>query len=151
VRSALLALLLFGCAHVDLEAQRRSLLDADAKFAADVAARGVEAWAEVFAEDGAMFIPNAPLIRGRQQIRELMADLGDPRKAPPALQIRWKPLGAQVSADGTLGWTWGNAVSISARGERQNKYLTVWRWQQGAWKVQADQGSPGFADPASPP
>jgi len=146
------ALSLLACARLDPEAARRSLLQADLDFARDVAARGTAAWAETFAEDGAMLVANTPLVRGREKIRELMADLGDPRTAKPDLQIRWRPLGAQVSDDGTLGWTYGNSVSISARGEHQGKYLTVWRRQaDGTWKVQADQGSPGWADPASPP
>jgi hypothetical protein len=89
-----------ACAHLDAEAARKSLLQADADFARDVAARGTEAWVEAFAEDGAMLIANAPLIRGREKIRELMAELGDPHKGKPELLIRWRPLGAQVSNDG---------------------------------------------------
>jgi ketosteroid isomerase-like protein len=152
MRAILMAAASLACAHVDAEAARRSLLQADADFARDVSARGTAAWAEAFAEDGAMLIANTPLVRGREKIRELMADLGDPGKAKPELQIRWRPLGAQVSDDGTLGWTYGNSVSISARGEHQGKYLTIWRKQaDGSWKVQADQGSPGWADPAVAP
>jgi ketosteroid isomerase-like protein len=141
-----------ACAHLDAEAARKSLLQADVDFARDVAARGTEAWVDAFAEDGAMLIANAPLIRGRQKIRELMAELGDPRKGKPELLMRWRPLGAQVSNDGTLGWTYGNSVSVTAQGERQGKYLTVWRKQaDGSWKVQADQGSPGWANAAVAP
>ncbi len=152
MRAILIAAAAFACAHVNPEAARKSLLQADADFARDVAERGTAAWAEAFAEDGAMVIANTPLVRGREKIRELMAELGDPRKAKPELLIRWRPLGAQVSDDGTLGWTYGNSVSISSRGEHQGKYVTIWRKQaDGAWKVQADQGSPGWADPASPP
>jgi len=144
----LVVLALTACAHVDLEAARKSLIRADADFNADVAARGVDAWVEVFAEDGAMLVPNQPLIRGHAKIRETMADLGDPRKAAPALKLRWKPLAAQVSDDGTLGWTYGNAVISSARGENKTKYVTVWRKQaDGSWKVAADLGVPGWADP----
>ncbi len=144
----LVLLALTACAHVDPETARRSVIKADADFASDVAARGVDAWAEAFAEDGAMFIANAPAVRGREKIRELMADLGDPRKAPPPLKIRWKPLGGEVSADGTLAWTDGNSVSISARGENKGKYVTIWRKQpDGSWKVAIDQGTPGWADP----
>jgi ketosteroid isomerase-like protein len=144
----LLLLAVTACAHVDPEAMRRSLLKADSDFAADVAARGTDGWADAFAEDGEMFISNQPVVRGREKIRALMSDLGDPRKAPPALQIKWKPLGADVSADGTLGWTYGNAVSISARGENKLKYVTVWRKQaDGSWKVAVDQGTLGWADP----
>ena len=145
---SLLVLALVGCAHVDLDAARKSLLKADSDFAADVAARGTDAWVEIFAEDGAMMVPNRSIVRGRAQIREIMSDLGDPRKAPPELTLRWKPLGAQISDDGTLGWTYGNAVIKSPRGENKTKYVTVWRKQaDGTWKVAVDLGVAGWADP----
>jgi ketosteroid isomerase-like protein len=141
-----------GCAHVDAEAARRSLLQADADFDRAVAERGVEAWVEAFAEDAAMFPRNQPLVRGHEKIRAEMAALGDPRKAPPDLKVRWKPLGAQVSADGTLGWTWGNAHLVSTQGEQRAKYVTVWRRApNGAWKVVADIGTAGDAEPGAGP
>ena len=149
---ALVLASLCACAHLDPEAARRSLLDADARFAQEVSERGVEAWVEAFGDEGVMLADSSPLIRGREQIRSTMSALGDPRKAPPELRLRWRPLGAQVSADGTLGWTYGNSLSVSPRGERKGKYLTVWRRDQdGSWKVAADQGTPGWADPAAPP
>ena len=149
---ALVLVALCACAHLDPEVARRSLLDADTKFAQDVAARGVEAWVEAFGDEGLMFTSNIPLIRGREQIRASMAALGDPRKAPPELRLIWRPLGGQVSGDGTLGWTYGNALAVSPRGESKANYLTIWRRAvDGTWKVAADQGSPGWADLSSPP
>ena len=149
----ILAALLSACAHFDAEAGRASLLKADADFARDVAARGADAWVEAFADDGAMMVNNRPVVRGHEKIREIMGDLGDPRKAPSSLQIRWRPLGAQVSADGTMGWTYGNSVIVSPGSpEHQGKYVTVWRKQaDGSWKVAVDLGVNGWADPASPP
>src|SRR4051812_48613970 len=133
---ALVLLALTACAHVDREAARKSLIKADSDFAADVAARGVDAWVDVFAEDGAMMVREQPIVRGHAKIREIMNDLGDPRKSPPELTLRWKPLGAHVSDDATLGWTYGNAVIKSPRGEAKSQYVTVWRKQaDGSWKV----------------
>jgi ketosteroid isomerase-like protein len=149
---ALLLAAAAACAHLDPEAARRSLLAADTRFAQDVAERGVDAWVDAFGDEGVMLPGGGALVRGRQQIRTVMAALGDPRTGAPELRLRWRPLGAQVSGDGTLGWTWGNALAFSPRGESKSKYLTVWRRAaDGAWKVAADQGSPGWADPASPP
>lgn len=149
---ALVLALACACAHLDPEAARRSLLEADQRFAQDVGERGVEAWVEAFGDEGMMLASDSPLIRGRETVRSAMAALGDPRRAPPDLRLRWRPLGAQVSDDGTLGWTYGNALSISRRGESKAKYLTVWRRaRDGNWKVAADQGTPGWADPSLPP
>jgi ketosteroid isomerase-like protein len=147
MRWTCVALLAVACAHVDSEASRASLLQADADFNANVAARGVDAWVETFADDGVMFVGGEPIIRGRKEIHDAMKDLG----APGGLSIRWKPLGAQVSSDGSLGWTWGNAIVRSSRGESKVKYVTVWSNRDGRWKAVADIGNAGFADPAVTP
>jgi ketosteroid isomerase-like protein len=153
MRRPLYALILAaGCAHVDAEAARCSLLESDADFDRAVAERGVEAWVEAFAEDGAMLPGGASILRGHEKIRAAMAQLGDPRKGPPELKLRWKPLGAQVSADGTLGWTYGNAVAVTKAGEQRVKYVTVWRrGSDGSWKVVADIGAAGDAEPGAGP
>lgn len=129
-----------ACAH---GGSRESLLKADADWDAAVAERGVEAWAAQFADDGAMFVGGAPRIADRERIAVEMADLGDPRKAPGGLSLRWRPLGAEVSADGTLGFTWGSGVTRTAAGEKRVKYVTVWRRVGDRWKVVADMGAAG--------
>lgn len=144
----LLALVLApGCAHLVPRATlEQQLLDADAAFARDVAARGLEAWVEAFAPDGAMLGAGGPRVVGHVAIREEMAALGDPRKAPPALRLEWWPKAARVSDDGTLGYTIGNAVVHGAAGDRKTKYLTVWRRQpDGVWKAEVDIGNAGWA------
>jgi ketosteroid isomerase-like protein len=150
-----LALLAAACAHVpaapDAEALRKSLLQADLDFAHEVALRGTEAWVAAFAPDGAMFVDGDGAVRGSERIRAAMAALGDPRHAPGKVQLRWTPLGAEVSRDGTLGWTYGNAVVISATSQEKLKYVTVWRREAGAWKVVADMGNSGLADPGIAP
>jgi len=122
-----------GCAH----AGRESLMQADADWARAVAERGTEAWVEGFADDGAMYPAGAPRIVGHDKIGAAMADLGS------KLQLRWRPLGAEASADGTFGYTWGSAEIITASGERKTKYVTVWRRVGDQWKVVADMGAPG--------
>ena len=84
-----------ACAHVraDREAEKRALIQADSDFDRDVAARGVEAWVAVFAPEGRMFPANQTAIHGASAIRELMANLGDPRVKPPELRLRWIRLG----------------------------------------------------------
>jgi ketosteroid isomerase-like protein len=150
-----IATLLAACAHApaapDADALRKSLLQADLDFAQDVALRGTEAWVAVFAPDGAMFVDGDGVVRGHERIRAAMAALGDPRRAPGKVQLRWTPLGAEVSRDGTLGWTYGNAIVISATSQEKLKYVTVWRREGHAWKVVADLGNSGLADPGVQP
>jgi ketosteroid isomerase-like protein len=139
MRFLLTALLAIGCAHASGDVA--SLMKADRDFNDDVAKRGLDAWVEAFADDGAMFVNGAPIIRGHAEIREAMDELRDGR-----LTIRWKPLGAQVSRDGTLGYTWGNGVIHSSRGDSKVKYVTVWREVDAMWKAAVDIGNNGFAD-----
>ena len=138
-----------GCAHVQTSAGNpQQLLDADSAFAKDVAQRGVEAWVEAFAPDGAMMPAGGPRIVGHAAIRTAMAQLGDPRKASPALRIEWWPKLADLSADGTLGYTVGNAVIHGPDGDLKTKYVTIWRRRSdGSWKVALDMGTTGWAVP----
>lgn len=89
-----------------------------------------------------------PRIVGHDAIRTMMARLGDPRKESPALRIEWWPKLADVSPDGTFGYTVGNAVVHSPNGEEKTKYVTIWRSQpDGSWKVPLDMGTAGWAVP----
>lgn len=61
--------------------------------------------------------------------------------------IRWKPLSAEASHDGTLGYTFGEAeiASDDESGIRQkstDRYPTVWRkWADGSWRTVTDLGN----------
>jgi ketosteroid isomerase-like protein len=134
-----------ACAHrVDVVHERQALLDADAQFARDSAARGVEAWTSWFAENGTMYPPTIAPIEGRQAIREAMDDLYDPRTGKGDFRLEWAPIRAEVSESGELGWTTGTSRAIRAQGERRGRYITIWRKQSdGSWKVSADLGNQG--------
>ena len=130
---------LAACAHAS--GGERELLRADATFAGDVAARGVDAWVAAFAADGVMLPAGGPMLKGAPALREAMAELGT------GLKLRWAPLLARVSDDGTLGYTIGSYTAESARGVSKGKYLTVWRRTPDGWRIVADIGNPGEAVP----
>jgi ketosteroid isomerase-like protein len=139
-----------ACAHVvpmDADSARRSLLQADIDFAHDVELRGTDAWVDAFASDGAMLVDGGGMIRGHDELRKAMSALGDPRHAPGKVQIKWTPLGAEVSKDGTLGWTYGNALVVSAKSKEKLKYVTIWRREGEVWKAVADIGNAGDVSP----
>jgi hypothetical protein len=149
-RFALLLCASAACAHVgplDAESTRRSLLQADLDFAHDVEVRGTDAWVDAFTSDGAMLVDGGGMIRGHEELRKAMAALGDPRHAPGKVQIKWTPLGAEVSKDGTLGWTYGNALVVSAKAKEKVKYVTIWRREGEVWKAVADIGNSGDVSP----
>ena len=145
---------LAGCAtarRVDLEAERRALMDADRAFSDDTAKRGVEGWTAWFAEDGVMLPAGAPLAEGKAAIRARMAR----SLTYPGFSLVWQPLRAEVSASGDLGYTLGRfeASTTDKSGQRtvlqRGKYVSIWKKQpDGSWKVAVDVGNAG--DPSAP-
>jgi ketosteroid isomerase-like protein len=135
-----LALLTAGCAAAADPAQ--ALLDADRAFARDTAARGLDGWMSWFADDARML--------GKSAVLEGKAALRDVYKAWFAqkdFKVEWAPLHAEISADGTLGYTFGRAT-VSYRDEKgeahseTSRYTTVWRrMKDGSYKVAYDIGS----------
>ena len=123
------------------------LMDADRRFAADVASGGTEAWLSWMAEDGAQIVPGTGEVRGHDGIRTLMAGLDDPSST-----LTWEPLRADIAASGDLGWTTGRYTSTAALPDGttrsgQGRYVTIWRKQtDGSWKVVMDLGNPEAAE-----
>ncbi len=127
----------------------RDFAVADASFARMAGESGAPAafgfWA---APDGVTFGPGSILNIGPSSIRDAFA-------ASPASQALWKwaPVAAGASADGTLGFTVGEA-SIRPPGAADadaflSKYLTVWRRQpDGTIRYLVDGGN---ARPAPKP
>ena len=123
--------------------EREALMQADRDFDRATAETGVEGWVSYFAEDGQMFPAGAEMVSGRQAIREAMA----PAFGDPEFSLRWKPLGADVSRAGDLGYTYGTYVARgpSPQGgavERHGKYVSIWKKQaDGSWKIVVDIGN----------
>ena len=69
----------------------------------------------------------------------------------PNVQLVWSPIKVDVSADGTLGYTWGryDFTSKSKDGKVETStgiYLTLWKRQaDGSWKFVYD-GAPQLPD-----
>lgn len=68
----------------------------------------------------------------------------------PQIVLQWAPEDGAISADGTLGYTWGKATRhrVTADGRREelspSRYVTIWRKQaDGSWKFLADGGLHG--------
>lgn len=66
---------------------------------------------------------------------------------PPDLVIEWAPVDGAMSADGTLGYTWGKATYHRKKpdGTQEelppSRYVTIWRKQaDGSWKFLGDGG-----------
>jgi ketosteroid isomerase-like protein len=117
------------------------LFDLEARFAKDVALRGGAAFADWFAEDGAVLNNGAAPMIGKVAIAKSAS------WSPKDYQLTWTPTEATMGPSGDIGYTWGhyeghskdangNPVSTSGR------YMTIWRKEpDGSWKVVLDAGS----------
>jgi uncharacterized protein (TIGR02246 family) len=148
---ALLAAAACGCASSPTwspKSARASLEKAELDFAAAVDARGAEAWAEVFADDGIAVDEKAQVTRGREAIRAQMTPVLAKEK------ISWHPTVIYVSAGGDMGFTSGPyEVTLPVRSGPakvigRGSFMTVWkRGVDGTWRILADHGSQDTSTP----
>ncbi len=127
-------------AQMDIEAERKLLLDRDYEFARTSVKKGPAAAFNLYLADNAMQLPEGSLpIYGRTAIYETMK--GD------HYDLLWTPVKAEVARSGELGWTWGKYVVVVRNDDGTEtkmfgKYLNIWRKQaDGKWKVIVDMGN----------
>jgi len=119
------------------------LMRLDREFDLATAERGAEGWASYFAEDGTMLVAGADPIVGRGAIFDAMQGAFDSGN----YTLRWEPVFAEASADGSMGYTYGKYVRTT-KDENGNvttktgKYTSIWRKQaEGDWKIALDMGN----------
>ena len=116
-------------------------MEADKAFDRDTAARGLDGWMSWFAEN-ARIEGAKDVIVGKAALREYYSKMFAGRE----FRIHWWPVYADVSEDGTLGYTFGRATIswLDEKGEsqkRESRYSTLWRKQtDGGYKVVFDIG-----------
>ncbi|HMV30636.1 MAG TPA: nuclear transport factor 2 family protein [Gemmatimonadales bacterium] len=128
---------------VDTATARASLMAVDAAYDSSTASSRTAGWVAYYADSGRMIDGAGNFLVGPAAIGSYMEPLlGDTTRS-----LRWAPDHAEVSGDGTLGYTWGRWTmtardSTGARQVGQGRYITVWRRQpDGQWKVEADLGT----------
>lgn len=119
------------------------LMELDRQFDRDTAIGGVDAWVSYFANDGVMVVAKGEDLKGKEIIHKAM----ERSFAFPGFSLRWEPIDAAISDDGTLGYTYGKYVRryIDDKGievTSTGKYTTVWKRQEDAsWKIILDIGN----------
>ncbi|MBL9174930.1 MAG: nuclear transport factor 2 family protein [Verrucomicrobiales bacterium] len=112
-----------------------SLLETDRAFARLAGEKGFAAALDQYADNASVRLtPAGPVLRGAAALKADAAGL-----SPGALS--WDPQQAEVSSDGSLGWTWGDYRLNDGGRATTGRYLTVWRKQGGSWRIAADIGS----------
>jgi len=128
--------------EVDLAAERASLTQADQAWFEEYAASDnrPDTFVDRVMDDANLLPPDAPMARGKEAIRGVIAML----EAMPGFSIAWSASAAEVGSAGDMGYTIGTYEIRMDDPEGtpvriDGKYLTVWRKQSdGAWMVTAD-------------
>lgn len=120
--------------RADLRAAREALRAADRAHSDAADAHGfVDGLTSAFADDVYFLRESAPVLQGRAAVRDYLAS------TPLATaRLSWATLRADVSADGTQGYTYGGGIYTRADGTTAHtRTLSYWRNEGGTWKVAA--------------
>lgn len=116
----------------------------EAELMKTAAEKGSQGYMSYYADD-AVEVPNGhALISGKADIAATMGFLDDKNN-----HLDWTPIGADISASGDLGYTYGyyefqHSDKDGKRLTEDGKYTTIWKRQSnGSLKVVLDMGNTG--------
>jgi ketosteroid isomerase-like protein len=129
-------------ASASAKASADTLRQLEADFMKAAAEHGSAGYLSYYADD-AVEVPNgAVIIQGKANIAKTMGFLDEKDN-----HLTWTPVGADISASGDLGYTYGTYEfrSIDKDGKPvvdHGKYTSIWKKQKdGGWKVVLDMGN----------
>ena len=103
-----------------------------------VKAKDASGIAEIYAEDGAVMPPNAPIGKGRAAIEQTWASM----MRTPGFDLTFNPEQIIISSSGDMALDRGTyTLTVAPAGAAQTdtgKYVVVWRKIGGEWKAAAD-------------
>jgi ketosteroid isomerase-like protein len=126
---------------MDLERERKRLLERDAEWAAlSSRAQDVDRILSFWTDDAQVFAPGLPVFSGKAALRSYV----EGALAIPGFHITWTTSEARLSPDGQLAYLLGtNAVTIAGpEGQpvtTSGRAVTVWRREpDGNWRCAVD-------------
>jgi uncharacterized protein (TIGR02246 family) len=127
-----------SAAAADVGADERAIRGHVDRWLQLVKAKDAAAIAELYAEDGAVMPPNAPIGKGRSAIQQTWASM----MQTPGFGLTFVPEQIIVSSSGDMALDRGTyGLTFAADGTTQTdtgKYVVVWRKIGREWKVAAD-------------
>jgi ketosteroid isomerase-like protein len=129
-----MSLLVTSCGTSNMDTERQSLLRRDREWFG--AMGSWEKFLTYYSPEASVYPPDRPIATGLANIRALADAFG----ALPGFSIAWRPIKADVSAAGDLGYTAGTyrmtvndaaGVPVTVNG----KYVANWKKVDGEWKV----------------
>jgi|SRR5215213_251192 len=112
---------------VDVPIARETLLERDRNYAAAVSSHGfAKSYAAYAAREVRLYrANNLPFIGREASIEQLSKTTGE---------VKWIPIGGDVSSAGDLGYTHGTYEAANERGS----YVRIWKKQNGQWRIVMD-------------
>ncbi len=124
------------------KATAEMLKQLESEFMKAAADKGSQGYMSYYADDSVEVPNGAPLIQGKAEIAKGMGFLDDKNNS-----LTWTPVGADISASGDLGYTYGN-YEFHAKDKdgkpmvQYGKYTSIWKLQKDrSWKVVLDMGN----------
>jgi ketosteroid isomerase-like protein len=124
------------------KATAEMLKQLEGEFMKAAAEKGSQGYMSYYADDSVEVPNGAPLIQGKAEIAKGMGFLDDKNN-----HLLWTPVGADISASGDLGYTYGTFEFHAKDKEgkpvvQYGKYTSIWKLQEdGSWKVVLDMGN----------
>jgi ketosteroid isomerase-like protein len=124
------------------QASADTLRQLEGEFMKATAEHGSVGYMSYYADDSVELPNGAPIIQGKVNIAKTMGFLDEKNN-----QLTWTPMGADISASGDLGYTFGT-FEFRSKDKDGNlvvdhgKYTSIWKKQKdGNWKVVLDMGN----------
>jgi|SRR5271154_347993 len=124
-----------------------TLRQMEGEFMKAAADRGSAGYMSYYADDSVELPNGGNAIQGKMNIAKGMNFLDDKNN-----HLTWTPVGADISASGDLGYTYGTYEfrSVGKDGKPaldRGKYTSIWKMQKdGSWKVVLDMGNASAAE-----
>lgn len=114
----------------------------EADFMKATAEHGSQGYISYYADDAVEVPNNESIVQGKTNIAKTMEFLDDKNN-----HLTWTPVGADISASGDMGYTYGTYEFTSSDRNGKpvvdhGKYTSIWKKQKdGTWKVVLDMGN----------
>ena len=133
-------------AHLTASASPKATADTlkqfEGEFMKAAAEKGSQGYMSYYADDSVELPNGVAMIPGKANIAKTMGFLDDKNN-----HLSWTPVGADISASGDLGYTYGTFEFRSKDKDGKliveyGKYTSIWKLQHdGTWKVVLDMGN----------
>jgi len=151
-----LGFLLLGCAQQQpapdtRAADEQAIRELEAAWSKAAGEKQLDATVSYYADDAAVFPPNAPIATSKEAIRTAWTQL----LAPSISSLGWQTVKVEIARSGDLGYAYGTyeMTVTDSKGnpaKDRGKYVSVWKKQaDGSWKSVADIFNSDL--PAAPP